>query len=136
MDEASVIEREEVARRNARELVLVQAETGWTIRAEEILDWRATMRSVGLIAGVSESANVGRVTLLATDGSRGLFVKHERSSKDYLLGHVEHFDGKVAPAHSLRKKNNSTGKLEDVEEKPKHKAFVRKLRRRQLLDML
>lgn len=75
-------------------------ETGFVTRGAMALDWRATKRSRGRIKGIGLM-----LTLLATDGSRGLFLVDERSPKNYLLGHVEWFDGKVAPAHGVRKKH-------------------------------
>lgn len=99
MDEASVSEREEVARRNANALMQAFDETGMLVGVSEALDWRATWRSRGHVLGIDLN-----LTLIATDGSRGLFLVDDLSPKNYFLGHVEWFDGKVAPAHSVRKK--------------------------------
>lgn len=103
MDEASIIEREEVARKNVGALMSAFTQTGFVARGAMALDWRATKRSRGRIRGIDLV-----LTLLATDGSRGLFLVDERHEKDYLLGHVEWFDGKVEPAHSVRKKKASS----------------------------
>ncbi len=97
---------------NAQAMIAVMAETGFICRPADAVNWRPTKRVSGVIVGINH-----RLTIVATDGLRGLYLKHDAAVTDYLLGHISHFDGKVEPLFSSAKP-----KAEPKERKPKVKS--------------
>lgn len=88
-------ERERVANANHAALVDVLGEFNVTINAKEFSKWRPTKRATGDITGIAS------VFILATDGNLGLFYNEVDGTRNVFFGHIQHFDGKVAPLYSV-----------------------------------
>ena len=100
LDRESDEEGDAITLANATALSLVLAETRLQLAPDVLRLWRPTVRATGQIAGLEHE---GTLTLVATDGVRGVFLRPTAPPTEYLMGHVAWFTGEVKTLFGRRK---------------------------------
>lgn len=104
-DEATLVERANVQRKNSDALVQLMLEYNFLIPARTFPLWRPTQRTRGAIDGVHDG-----LTLIATDGVLGWFITHEGVP---WLGHIQCFSevDNIKPLFSFEGQMSSKAKI-------------------------